>query len=290
MRKQQEELSEQVKAVKGIPPAAEIVNIIVCGKRGRNRCNKGKTRSQNRRTEEDQNGHNKEGQNERNKGKMRGQNEEEKKVPRAINKVKNRDRKEEPKKGHHVINNDTCRVFEKIIYDFLDLNVKNYFGRRLNGADLQNIVNQSDKLRKACEEPFSKKDMRAIERELIVYTPENEIHTDKNATTYGRAIDALRKDVVEYMTNLFVKMVESNGKMPSADPKFKDKVDDMNSKEMYVDHQALVWWLRRGRKATYERCRYQVAEMFRRLYSKEIVMWVSEFYRVYHSKKMNPKS
>lgn len=194
----------------------------------------------------------------------------------------------DPKKGHHVINNDTRRVLPKIIDEFIKEN--RYFSGKSKYADLKDKVSKTSRVHRAYEQPLPKDVEQAIERELVVYTPPNETHHDNNAAVYGFAIEQLRKEVVSYMNQLFEEMVENKGEIlttKSGRANIKSIVDIMNDKEIYVDHQALEWWLNGGgSRAKYERCRDYVAEMFRQLHSREILMWVSELYWVY--KEMNP--
>ena len=197
---------------------------------------------------------------------------------------------DDPKKGHHVINNDTRRVLPKIIDEFIRKNA--YFSGKSKYADLKDKVSKTSRVHQAYEQPLSEDVKQAIESELVVHTPPNQKHHDENALTYGFAVNWLRKYAVKYMNQLFEEMVNNNGEILSTKAgkaEIKKVVDLMNApgEEIYVDRQALAWWLSKGgSEAKYERCRDQVAEMFRRLHSKEISMWVSEFYWIY--KEMNP--
>ena len=197
--------------------------------------------------------------------------------------------KKDPKKGHHVINNDVRRVLPKIIDDFIKKN-NGYFRGKSKYSDLKEKIGASCKVRKAYEKPLLKEDDLAIQYKLVVYTPTNETHNEQNAQKYGAAIKELRKDVVDYMTQLFEEMSRNNGRMPSmqCNETIEKDVDTMNvpGEEVYVDRQALKWWLNKGGKwADYERVRNHVAEMFDRLKSKEILDWISELYKVH--KEMN---
>lgn len=209
---------------------------------------------------------------------------------RYLKSLKSRGEKNDsdPKKGHHVINNDTRRVLPKIIDEFIKKN--RYFSGKSKYADLEDKVSKTSRVHRAYEQPLPKDVEQAIETELVVYTPPNETHHDDNALVYGFAIEQLRKEVVSYMNRLFEEMVENKGEIlttKSGRANIKSIVDIMNDKEIYVDHQALEWWLNGGgSRAKYERCRDYVAKMFRQLHSREILMWVSELYWVY--KEMNP--
>ena len=195
--------------------------------------------------------------------------------------------KKDPKKGHHVINNGVRRVLPKIIDDFIKKN-QGYFRGKSKYADLKEKIDASFKVRNAYEKPILREDDLAIQNKLVVYTPSNETHQEQNAQKFGAAIKELRKDVVDYMTELFEEMSRNNGKMPNkqCNETIEKEVNTMNTprQEVYVDRQALQWWLNQGGKwANYERVRNHVAEMFDRLKSKEVLDWVSELYKVHEA-------
>jgi len=117
----------------------------------------------------------------------------------------------DPKKGHHVISNDTRRVLPQIIDEFIKKN--RYFSGKSKYADLKDKVSKTSRVHQAYEQPLPEDVEQAIKRELVVYTPSNEMHHDDNAPVYGFAIEQLRKELVSYMNRLFEEMVENKGEI-----------------------------------------------------------------------------
>lgn len=183
----------------------------------------------------------------------------------------------DPKRGHHVINNGVRKVIPNIIDEFLRQKGKRF-------SDLP-MKERAPCVWKAHETPLSKHDIEKID-EMTVNTPAggNEKHNDENDQLYGKVIGQLLTAAVAYLNDLFEEF--SSGQSKSQQQFFivTGLVERCNSidNEVYVDHQALEWWRKRGGDMeVYRNVRDRVAEMFNTLANKsKILTWIAELHQI----------
>ena len=184
------------------------------------------------------------------------------------------DMAEDPKRGHHVINNGVRKIIPNIIDDFLELKGKTF-------GDLPS--KEVPSVWRAHQMPLSKDDIDKMD-EMTVKTQGKEQHIDENDQVYGKVIDQLRTAVVAYMNDLFEEFDSGRAKNQQQFFIITGLVERLNSigNEIYVDHQALEWWQKSGGDmAVYRNVRDHVAEMFNTLANKrEILMWIAELHQV----------
>lgn len=222
------------------------------------------------------------------KGKRRGQ------TPRGPNKpATDKDKDKDPKRGHHVINNGVRRILPNIINDFLHQNAHLFHAQGFHDLVEGGHISQRNSVYSAHEHPLSATDDQFIQT-TTVYTPEGKHHKDTNDAQFGIAMISLRVGVTHYMTNLFNVLVNDPSQISHLDHHFTnmavsltESIHLINTGPMYVDQQALDWWLAspQGNRATYERVCSHVEEMFQSLTHQraEILTWVRELFHAYQN-------
>ena len=183
----------------------------------------------------------------------------------------------DPKRGHHVINNGVRKVIPNIIDEFLKQKGKRF-------SDLP-VKDCAPCVWRAHETPLSKQDIDKID-EMTVKTPASgkEEHNDENDQLYGKVIHQLLTAVVAYLNELFEEFNSGQSKSQQQFFIVTGLVERCNSidNEVYVDHQALEWWCKRGGDMeVYLEVRSHVAEMFNTLANKsEILTWIAELHQI----------
>lgn len=180
----------------------------------------------------------------------------------------------EPKRGHHVINNGVIKIIPKIIKKFLEEFVGNSYQELVN----QNIITSgaTPTLMSMFNQPLPPGVCAQIEQ-MVADTPQGETHTDQNADEFGLFNLRLIKDVGKIVFHVFVSL-EQFGKMPDLNGRFLDQmihltdlINKNTSATVYVDDQALQWWLNeRGHQMEqFTTCRDSVKSMFDSLVCEE---------------------
>ena len=203
----------------------------------------------------------------------------------------------DPKRGHHVINNDVRQILPKIIRKFLDTHSGYFHNKTFNDLVNEKFITETF-VYAAHEFPLCQTDKErnavidARIEMMTVYTPDGEQHIDSNDVDYGVAVAALRVLVHGYMTHLFSYLRAHPDEIHELDQQCLTIIDwttanvnDMNTTEVYVDHQALEWWLAEGGvEAEYEEARDSVVQMLSTLtrsIANRSVTWVRELFYVY---------
>ena len=221
------------------------------------------------------------------KGKRRKQ------TPRGPNKPATDKPDKDPKRGHHVINNGVRKILPNIIDDFLHQNAHLFHSQGFHDLVEGGHISRRNSVYSAHERPLSATDDQFIQT-TTVYTPEGKHHEDTNDAQFGIAMISLRVGVTHYMTNLFNVLVNDPSQISHLDHHFTnmavsltEAIHLINTGPMYVDQQALTWWLAspQGNLATYERVRSHVEEMFQSLTHQraEILTWVRELFHAYQN-------
>ena len=209
----------------------------------------------------------------------------------------------DPKRGHHVINNGLRKVFGKMLGDFVEKNFGYFQGIKsltmlIDKAKMTNQTIISMSKFKPFGEPYDD----FIET-TAVYTPKGKTHDDPNEEEYGKCMATFRAATCTYMTALFLGLtgeeITPNKLYDYADAKGKAAgkvVVKINKEDVYVDQQALGWWLdehktgksKQEAKKMFEKAHEAVAEMFSNFgYTPQSlgITMVVEFYNAY--KKLN---
>lgn len=158
------------------------------------------------------------------------------------------------------------KVCSGIIDKFLDDNSE-YFGYQTFDELLH--LRLDPEVYRDYKSPFSAEDHDFIS-ETTVYTPENKVHSDRNDLEFGKTNLILRIAMSTYMNMVlkwkwFPLMVYED---PSA--RIWQFIDKINRKDVYIDKQALKWWLmeHEGQKKDYNKVHKSVAKMYRYLIQK----------------------
>ena len=191
----------------------------------------------------------------------------------------------EPKRGHHVINNGVIRIIPDIIKGFLEEFKDTIFlGNSYQELVDQNIItlDVTPKLMLMLNQPLPPVVCAQIER-MVADTPPGETHTDQNDEAFGGFKLELMKTVWNIIYHVFTSLQQSGGIVPLSE----DFLDQMQSlidlinqntgpivgkSEIYVDEQALEWWLAKGdprQEEQFTTCRDSVKNMFDSLVCEE---------------------
>ena len=193
--------------------------------------------------------------------------------------IKPHNHKKDPKRGHHVINNGVRRIHPKIIDDFLQRNADYFYSFEEHG-----FIEPEMNIYRSHEHPFNEEDDHFIQT-TVVFTPGEEIHRDINGVQYGTLTGALRVGVSHYMTSLFLMRVWQMPMEQEAEAiSLLAHEINSNSNEVYVDRQALEWWIETGGNgARFIEVRDVVANSFRDLTGEAnlIRAWVHDLVDVY---------
>lgn len=180
--------------------------------------------------------------------------------------------REEPKRGHHVINNGVIKIIPDIIKRFLEVFKGEIFlGNSYQELVVQNIItrNVTPKLMSMLngDEPWREGVCAQIEQ-MVAYTPKGETHTDQNNMEFGLFNEALIEAVVGIVYRVFIS-VEKPGEVQDLSEKMQSLIKLINcatvgQKEKYVDYQASEWWLdvRDHQMEQFTICRDEVKNMF----------------------------
>ena len=191
----------------------------------------------------------------------------------------------EPKRGHHVINNGVIRIIPDIIKGFLEEFKDTIFlGNSYQELVDQNIItlDVTPKLMLMLNQPLPPVVCAQIEL-MVADTPPGETHTDQNDEAFGGFKLELMKTVWNIIYHVFTSLQQSGGIVPLSE----DFLDQMQSlidlikqntgpivgkSEIYVDEQALEWWLAKGdprQEEQFTTCRDSVKNMFDSLVCEE---------------------
>ena len=207
--------------------------------------------------------------------------------PKPDNKPK--EPKKDPKRGHHVINNGVRKVFQKIIESFLEHNA-HYF----NGESFEELVQQGHILQdmivfQSYGHPLNEEDDHFIQN-TVAFTPEGQVHAYANDIAYSAHMCALRVAVVFYMNSLFLVNVRNR---PMGHPEqvaagtITALINEINATRVYVDTQALEWWLATGgNELQFDEVCDSVANMFQALTQQQanvIGVWVQDLFQAYQT-------
>jgi hypothetical protein len=209
------------------------------------------------------------------------------KPPRPSSDQEDRD----PKRGHHVINNGVRKILPNIIDDFLHHNAHYFHSQNLTQLFQQGYISTRMAVYANHEHPLTAADDLFVQS-TVAFTPEGEHHVDPNDEIFGRTIATLRVAVVHYMTTLFRVVLNDESQISRLDKHatstalaISEFVFDLNSNNIYVDHQALEWWLISGGDIVrYNEVHRNVANMFERLSHTRnavAITWVRELFAAY---------
>ena len=179
----------------------------------------------------------------------------------------------EPKRGHHVINNGVIKIIPDIIKRFLEeFQDEIFLANSYQELVDQNIITPyaTPKLMSMLngDEPWHEGVCAQIEQ-MKAYTPKGETHTDQNDKEFGVFNAALIEAVVGMVYRVFIS-VEKPGEVLDFSEKMQSLIKLINSatvgeRENYVDYQALDWWLAEGDRhdqmKQFTRCRDEVKNM-----------------------------
>ena len=93
-------------------------------------------------------------------------------------------KKEDPKRGHHVINNGVRQIFPNLIDKFLVNNAHYFDGQSFEQLVAQGHINPQIVVYASHERPFNEADGTFIQK-TVAFTPEGRIHQDENDVEYG---------------------------------------------------------------------------------------------------------
>lgn len=162
----------------------------------------------------------------------------------------------EPKRGHHVINNGVIRIFRDIIERFFEEHRGLIFlGRSYRELVEEGIINEAETpiLMASHDQPLPPNICREIEM-MVAYTPRGETHTDENDVIFGVSKVGLLNAVIHIVSHVFTSLQET-GRMPDLNGGFLHQMQSMigvigfitqeptDQNGIYVDNQALRWWL-----------------------------------------------
>lgn len=191
----------------------------------------------------------------------------------------------EPKRGHHVINNGVRRIIPDIINGFLEgFKATIFLGNSYQELVDQNIItlDATPTLMLMLNQPLPPVVCAQIER-MVADTPPGETHTDQNDEAFGGFKLELMRTIRKIIYHVFTSLRQSGGIMPLSE----DFLDQMQSlidlinentgaivgkSEIYVDDQALNWWLVKGdprQEEQFTTCRDSVKNMFDSLVCEE---------------------
>ena len=186
--------------------------------------------------------------------------------------------RKDPKRGHHVINNGVNRIFRDIIKKFFQYHqVTIFLDHRYEELKKDEIINKDDtpKLMESYDQTLPS-DVSAQIEAMVADTPPGKTHTDKNDEKFGESKEKLLNAVTPIIFHVFTSLREA-GTMPDLrEESVRNKMESMTrmiasiNKEgkygVYVDNQALGWWLDNGgKKEQFIRCRNKVMDMFNSL-------------------------
>jgi len=207
----------------------------------------------------------------------------------SASKVRIGQRKEqkEPKQGHHVINKGVKKIFHDIIKKFFEGNRDTIFGKNcyqdlvdtgiINPDKTPNLMRSYPK----SDPPLSTEVATQID-EMVAYTPPGEIHTDENDANFGVSKVILLRAVWQIILSVFTSL-RDNKPMPdlSTSGTYLDQMETLidviaaiteeatGQHGVYVDKQALNWWLTagpgRGKEEQFTKCINEVREMLNSL-------------------------
>lgn len=203
-------------------------------------------------------------------------------------------RNEEPLKGHHVINNDVRKIFRKIIDNFFE-KIAGCFPQNPTFTQLvaERYISRSTVVYTRYTRPFGKADDKFID-ETVADTPVGQHHNDPNDVQYSVHVNVLKVAVINYMVTLFMALVKNEVALHKLDiygaytaVSITGIVYRINTGNIYVDSQALSWWVAKGgSRRRYNEVRGKVAGMFKELShtgGAVAITWVREIYHAYRA-------
>ena len=191
--------------------------------------------------------------------------------------------KKDPIQGHHVINKGVKKIFHDIIKKiFEEFKEKIFLGYTYEDLYNEEIINENDTptLMRSRYPPLPPDvlppDVLAQIEAMVAYTPSGETYIDENAAIFGVAklmlVNAVSKMILDVFTSLN-KMPDSSGEF-GPDMSFVTDLIAAITEEptggngVYVDNQALQWWLASGgqdKEDQFIMCRDIVRHMFNSL-------------------------
>ena len=191
----------------------------------------------------------------------------------------------EPKRGHHVINNGVIRIIPDIIKGFLgEFKATIFLGNSYQELVDENIItlDETPKLMLMLNQPLLPGVCAQIER-MVADTPPGETHTDQNDEAFGGFKLRLMTTIWKIIYHVFTSLRQSGGIVPLSEyflDQMQSLIDLINQNtgaivgksEIYVDEQALKWWLAKGdprQKEQFTTCRDSVKNMFDSLVCEE---------------------
>lgn len=210
---------------------------------------------------------------------------------KPISKSHHDDERKDPKRGHHVINNGVRRIFPKIIDRFLHSNAHYFNAQNFTQLSDQGYISQRMTVYSNHEHPFTALDDQFIQTS-VAYTPEGEHHDDPNDAAYGVMVYSLQVAVIHYMSKLFEVLVNDETQITRLDHYYtniavsiSEMVHQIDERDVYVDQQALRWWLNAGgSQSRYNEVHGNVSNMFRQLShtgGAVAITWVRELFHTY---------
>lgn len=214
-----------------------------------------------------------------------------------------RKKEKDPKKGHHVINNGVRKILPKIINDFLHHNAHYFHAQSIDQLVTQGHLRMSASVYKKYKAPLQPADDNFIEV-TTAYTPDGETHVDPNDMQFSIVMTSLRVAASNYMSMLFQVLLNDPSQINRLDQNvccnnmavsISGVIHEINTMDIYVDQQALRWWLNEGgNMSIYREVHQSVAEMFQLLTHRgtptggmtaraELITWVRELYAAYES-------
>ena len=214
--------------------------------------------------------------------------------PKPKLKPKPKPKPTQPKRGHHVINNGVIKIIPSIINSCI---FENVLQQSYENLEKQNIITSevAPELMRMLNQPMCK-DVCAQIEQMVVYTPKGETYTDENSIGFGLFNLKLRNAVECIVSHIFTSLKNAGEKQPdlSGHEKMQTLINLINyasvsEKEIYVDRQALDWWLDEGahQKKQFTTCRDSVKNMFDSLVCVEnpceglVCIWGRETFDIY---------
>lgn len=179
----------------------------------------------------------------------------------------------DPKKGHHIINNGVRKIIPKITEMFF---------KKINfSCNLDYLCEEGYIESRVYKKPLEEADDEFIQSQTA-FPPKSQVHIDQNDESFGKIMSILRSAVILYWASLFHR--NENFDEETIAVQFIEF--SIINQDVYVDKQALGWWKDGGGDMDrYKQVHDNVAEMYRSLTGEEMKRWVESLRVAYQAER-----